>query len=383
MRTLPILVTVASIALLGAERPVPVDRWELATHRMNWPAIRSPEVTGQEVVMMDVEVDTQGRVTSVTALPPYILLPPGRSPQPVRLSPFAERAIREMRSRTYIPFVQNGKAVPATFQDYVFFLPPERLPSVHRPIPEIHDWNTLRIGLQRGTCFGSCPAYDLEIRGDGTVRFEGRAYVAVTGEHKSSISREDMETLLDLFRRADFFSLDSKYQDKLSDGATKKVSLAFDSHDVSVVDYYGAAAGMPESVETLISAIDLYGGANKWVRGDENTVPALKSENFDFHSREAGVVLAVAARLGDLKAVQDLVAAGVPLGIAATTFLGNGGPPIRSAVENNNIQVLEFLIKAGASDNDPAAKTSALNLAVQIERKDAITLLRKYRAGTK
>jgi Domain of unknown function (DUF6438) len=192
-------------------------------HRMNWPAIRSPEVTDSEVVTMDVEVDTQGRVTSATALPPFILVPPTRlrSTEPIRLSPFAERAIAEMRSRTYIPFQRNGEVTPATFQDYVFFLPPERLPSVHRPFPEIHDWNTLRIGLKRGACFGSCPAYELEIRGDGTVRYKGAAYVAVTGEHEGSISRKDMETLLGLFRRADFFSLDSKYsRDDLSDGST-------------------------------------------------------------------------------------------------------------------------------------------------------------------
>jgi len=333
---------------------------------------------------MDVEVDTEGRVTSATALPPIMLVPPiKRSPQPARLSPFAERAITEMRSRTYRPFERNGEATPATFQDYVFFLPPERVPSVHRPFPEIHDWNTLRIGLNRGTCFGSCPAYGLEIRGDGTVKYKGEAYVAVTGEHQGSISRKDLETLLDLFRRADFFSLDSKYsRDNISDGQTTRMSLAFDGYNISVVDYHGAQAGMPESAEQLIGAIDLYGGANKWVRGDENTVAALNRENFDFHSQEAGAVLAVAAREGDLKAVQDLVAAGSPLGVRMTRFLGNPGPPLRSAVENNDIQVLEFLIKAGASNNDLAAKTAALDLAVQIERKEAIALLRRYVSGT-
>jgi len=220
-----------------------------------------------------------------------------RSTEPIRLSPLAERAIAEMWSRTYIPFQRNGEVTPATFQDYVFFLPPERLPSVHRPFPEINDWNTLRIGLKRGTCFGSCPAYDLEIRGDGTVRYKGQVHVAVTSEHEGSISRKDLETLVDLFRKADFFSLDSKYsRDNISDGQTTTMSLAFDGYDISVVDYYGAQAGIPESAEHLISAIDLYGGANKWIRGDENTVAALTRENFDFHSREAGGVLAVAAR---------------------------------------------------------------------------------------
>jgi ankyrin repeat protein len=161
------------------------------------------------------------------------------------------------------------------------------------------------------------------------------------------------------------------------------MSLAFDGYNVSVVDYLGAEAGMPESAERLIGAIDLHGGANKWTKGDENTVAALNRENFDFHSQKAGSILAVAARLGNLKAVQDLVAAGAPLGIGMTTFLGAAGPPLRSAVENNNILVLEFLIEAGASNNDPAAKEAALNLAIQKERKEAIALLRQYITTTK
>jgi len=383
VRKFSILLALAFATFSMAEEPVRVDQWELAKHRMKWSAIRLPAVTGFEAVTLDVEVDTQGRVTSVTALPPLILVPPGRSPQPVRMSPFAERATTEVRSRTYIPFERNGQATPATFQDYVFFLPPERLPSVHRTFPKILDWSTLRIGLKRGSCFGSCPAYDLEIQGDGTVKYKGAAYVAVTGEHESSIGRKDLETLVDLFRRADFFSLDSRYsQDNLSDGPTIRMSLAFDGYDISVVDYYGAQAGMPESAERLIGAIDLYGGANKWVQGNENTVAALNRENFDFHSQKAGSILAVAARLGDLKAVQDLVAAGAPLGIGTAEFLGNL-PPLHSAVENNNIQVLEFLIKAGASNEDPAAKEAALDFAIRIERNEAIALLRKYIAATK
>jgi len=66
-----------------------------------------------------------------------------------------------------------------------------------------------------------------------------------------------------------------------------------------------------------------------------------------------------------------------------TTFLGSPGPPLSSAVENSDIQVLEFLIKSGASSNDPAAKKAALDLAIRLERKEAIALLRKYTAAAK
>src|SRR6185437_2175712 len=148
-------------------------------------------------------------------------------------------------------FLQDGKPTPAAFQDSVIFLPPERPPSVHRDFPDIHDWNTLRIGLKRSGCFGDCASYELEIRGDGTVRYTGRTAVAIAGEHETSISREDLGGLLSLFRKADFFSLDSKYSGRRSDGQTNTISLAFDGREMSVVDYFGEEAGMPEAAGQL------------------------------------------------------------------------------------------------------------------------------------
>ena len=381
MRRLSVLVVALAPSLLsGQQEPVQVDRWELTEHKSDWPATRVPEATGLEAVNVEVEVDTLGRVTSVMVVPPLILAPTGVKPKPVPPSPFADRAIAEIRSRRYIPFLQDGKPTPATFQDFVIFLPPERPPSVHRAFPDIHDWNTLRIGLKRSGCFGDCASYELEIRGDGTVRYTGRSAVAVTGEHVTSISREDLTTLLSLFRKADFSSLDSKYSGTWSDGQTNTISLAFDGREMFVVDYFGVEAGMPEAVEQLVGAIDRYGGANRWVRGDGNTLAALRRENFDFRSREAGSVLAAVVLNGDLKAVQDLVGAGAPLdvGIGMKTFFMVSSLPLDGAVRNNNIEVLRFLIKAGASKNDPSAKQAALKLAVQIGRKEAIALLREY-----
>src|SRR5579862_7330636 len=247
--------------------------------------------------------------------------------------------------------MRERKAVPAHFEDFVFILPPERLPTVHRPFPEIQDWSSLRIRLKREACLGSCPVYDLEIRGDGKVEYNGKSDVAVLGTHEGAISHKDLEILVDSFRKADFFSLDPKYsRNDISDGSSITMSLDFDNQAVSVVDYWGAEAGMPESAEALENAIDRYGGAYKWTDGDKNTVPALKREGFDFHSKEAGSALAVAARRGDLTAVQNLVAAGAPLGMPSLHILmGPLSPPLDGAVRNDDIEVLRHLIKAGAS----------------------------------
>ncbi|MFW5795254.1 MAG: DUF6438 domain-containing protein [Bacillota bacterium] len=38
-----------------------------------------------------------------------------------------------------------------------------------------------KITLSRGSCYGSCPAYKLEIYSDGKVKYEGDRFVKVTG----------------------------------------------------------------------------------------------------------------------------------------------------------------------------------------------------------
>ena|SRR5215831_14883583 len=79
--------------------------------------------------------------------------------------------------------------------------------NVHAAFPEIHDWNSLRIILSRSPCYGRCPTYDVEIHGDGTVLYNGKANVATKGRHTAKISRASLEELVDTFRKADYFSL--------------------------------------------------------------------------------------------------------------------------------------------------------------------------------
>jgi hypothetical protein len=75
----------------------------------------------------------------------------------------------------YKPFERNGKPVEARVRESITILPFSELPQTHVRFPEIHDWNSLRITLSRSACYGNCPVYDIEIRGDGTSLYEGRA----------------------------------------------------------------------------------------------------------------------------------------------------------------------------------------------------------------
>lgn len=131
--------------------------------------------------------------------------------------------------------------------------------------PEIHDWNTLRITLSRSSCYGKCPTYELEIHGDGTVLYNGKANVATKGKRTAKISHASLVELVDFFRKADYFALNDQYVYGVTDNPAYYTSISFDGVSKSLLDYVGQRAGMPSTVSDVEAAIDRLSGAQKWV----------------------------------------------------------------------------------------------------------------------
>ena len=353
--------------MLMAQPPVQVNPFEVSLHEISSVAfIRVPNPRSFEDVKFEVRVDLRGRVFEAKAVN-------GRS----ELYAQAETVIR---LRQYKPFLRMGQPVEVSFDAWVSVLPPEIRPKTGRTFPEVKDWSSVRFGLVRTSCFGSCPAYEVEIRGDGSVLYKGERNVAVLGEHRGTISRQSLERLMTRFREADYFSLDAKYMLNASDGAAYTTSLSINGKTHSVIDYMGLQAGMPMLVDRLERDIDQYSGAEMWTRGNRDTVSTLRAEGFDFTSQEAGRVLTAVARRGDADAVRDLIRAGVPLSVPVVLRLGTGGPPLVTAVSNPDPEVLRLLIEAGASKDDPKTKSEAAKLAQRLGRQDILTMLLKYGA---
>src|ERR1700693_4148149 len=82
--------------------------------------------------------------------------------------------------------------------------------------PQIRDWKSVRITLERTGCFGTCPSYRLEVHGDGTVRYMGTDFVAITGEHSDRISEVAVRQLVDAFRAVRYFSLNDRYEARMT-----------------------------------------------------------------------------------------------------------------------------------------------------------------------
>jgi len=136
------------------------------------------------------------------------------------------------------------------------------------PFPKIRDWQTLRITLSRGLCFGWCPAFDVEVRGDGTVLYNGKECVATKGERVTHIDPSAVAALVAQFRAANYFSLRDGYEVSVPDGSRLQTSISFDDRKKAVVDYWGRDAGMPFNVYLLERAVERVSGVDRWVYGD-------------------------------------------------------------------------------------------------------------------
>jgi Domain of unknown function (DUF6438) len=141
----------------------------------------------------------------------------------------------------------------------------ESHPNVNAAFPEIRDWNTLRVTLSRSGCYGKCPTYQVEIHGDGTVLYDGKLNVAAKGKRTAKVSHASLLELVDLFRKANYFSLSDRYVSGITDYPAYETSVSFDGVSKSVLDYAGRSVGMPATVSDLEAAIDRLSGASKWV----------------------------------------------------------------------------------------------------------------------
>jgi len=125
--------------------------------------------------------------------------------------------------------------------------------------------------LSRSSCFGYCADYRLQVHGNGRVEYDGNCSVAITGHHESHIPRHSVDSLLELFRQADFFPLEDRYIVLSSDIPSTEVSVPFDGKQKKVIDNEGVETGMPDAMVRLEEALDNAANSRRWTKGRSKT----------------------------------------------------------------------------------------------------------------
>ena len=129
--------------------------------------------------------------------------------------------------------------------------------------------------LQRTDCFFTCPEYYVTISADGTVSYEGKANVRVKGKAQATISREKVLLLIEMFRKAKFFSLRDRYFDPKdgcrlydADSPSARTSIVMGGKSKSVSHYLGCWPKQKNALTALMrleNYIDEIANTKQWI----------------------------------------------------------------------------------------------------------------------
>jgi hypothetical protein len=128
--------------------------------------------------------------------------------------------------------------------------------------------------LQRGACEHRCPVYNLIIFADGSVIFDGRAYVRRPGLTRTTIGRDVVRRLLDTAQSIGFFTLKDRYLPggpdgcvpAASDAPTAVVTVSSQGRSQTVVHHHGCSGEASKSLAQFEAGIDAAVNSSRWVR---------------------------------------------------------------------------------------------------------------------
>ena len=126
------------------------------------------------------------------------------------------------------------------------------------------------ITLARTSCFGACPVYSVSVDAKGTVTYEGKKFVRVTGHQSDQIPVSQVAALAATVERIRFFELNDEYRvirnadgttSMVTDLPTTLVTVTIGGRTKRIEDYFGA----PDSLKQFEAQIDEAARTKRWV----------------------------------------------------------------------------------------------------------------------
>ena len=128
----------------------------------------------------------------------------------------------------------------------------------------------ITIKLQRTVCYGTCPAYSLELNQSGELIYIGEKFVKISGRQTARI---DPSVVAELARKLDsgnFFSLpknnDGDCMPYATDNPTATISLEYKGRKHTFEDDLGCLGTKWDWIRKIEQEIDSAAGVEKFIR---------------------------------------------------------------------------------------------------------------------
>jgi hypothetical protein len=132
--------------------------------------------------------------------------------------------------------------------------------------------SAVRIRLERGPCFGTCPVYSVTLDGSGAVLFEGRRFVADTGISTGRVPPARIDSLVAELTAGGYFDLADRYAPGEAGCERYATDLPSVMTEVRAggrskrIEHDHGCMETPEALTTLEGRIDSVAGVASWIR---------------------------------------------------------------------------------------------------------------------
>lgn len=125
--------------------------------------------------------------------------------------------------------------------------------------------------LDRGSCFGACPEYRVQVFADGRTTFDGRRHVARTGASAGRIAASAVSSLAATFARRGFATIPSEIEPsakRCRRFATDMPSVRLEMRVPGLahqVRYNEGCMDRPAVLDTLAAMVDSVAQTSRWI----------------------------------------------------------------------------------------------------------------------
>jgi hypothetical protein len=131
--------------------------------------------------------------------------------------------------------------------------------------------SAVRIMLERGPCFGTCPVYSVTLDGSGAVLFEGRRFVADTGISTGSVPPARVDSLVAELTAGGYFDFADSY--RAGEPGCEQYATDLPSVITEVraggrskrIEHDHGCMEAPEALTVLEGRIDSVAGVARWI----------------------------------------------------------------------------------------------------------------------
>lgn len=132
--------------------------------------------------------------------------------------------------------------------------------------------SAVRITLERGPCFGTCPVYSVTLDGSGAVLFEGRRFVADTGISTGRVPPVRIDSLVAELTAGGYFAFADRYA--AGEPGCERYATDLPSVITEVraggrskrIEHDHGCMEAPQALTALEGRIDSVAGVASWIR---------------------------------------------------------------------------------------------------------------------